>query len=302
MHNKYNMTKVEWICIVPDCKSNSRVPGHFFSKNVTLSDKWREAINNNIISNTSSEELRKYRVCHLHFLPDDYIYTQNRPRLKHNAVPSVNIYNSIETNTVETHDTNITEPHSHFETSVSDLLNEQCGTSTQTNTQTDNELQSKISSYTNEISTSNTEYVETNESQNIPNDSINEVIDRPSTPKTSRSILASITRQSQLTPKARKIYRRAVMLAKERNQMKAQVVRYKQRLKDAKKFADAQFCKKFNTLTPTQRLFFNMQLKNVKYSPKVNYKKLFNELKSSLQSTCPKRSSIYLKNICFKLQ
>lgn len=92
------------------------------------------------------------------------------------------------------------------------------------------------------------------------------------------------------------------MLAKERNQMKAQVVRYRQRLKDAKKFADTQFCNKFNTLTPTQKLFFNMQLKNVKYSPKVNYKKFFHELKSSLQSTCPKRSSIYLKNICFKLQ
>lgn len=91
------------------------------------------------------------------------------------------------------------------------------------------------------------------------------------------------------------------MLAKERNQMKAQVVRYKRRLKDAKNFADAQFCKKFNTLTPSQRLFFNMQLKNIKYSPKVDYKKLFNELKSSLQSTCPERSSIYLKNICFKL-
>lgn len=199
------MTKVEWICIVPGCKSNSRVPGHFFPKNPTLSYKWKEAINNNIISNILSEELRKYRVCHLHFMPGDYISSQNQRRLKHDAVPSVNIYNNIETNIVETHDTNITELHSQFETSVSDLLNEQCGTSTQTNTQSDNELQSKISGYTNEISTSNTERVETNASQNIQNNSINEVIDCPSTPKTSRSILASVTRQSQLTPKARKI-------------------------------------------------------------------------------------------------
>jgi len=44
------MAKVEWICIVPNCKSNSRVPGHFFPKNVTLSYKWKEAINNNIPS------------------------------------------------------------------------------------------------------------------------------------------------------------------------------------------------------------------------------------------------------------
>lgn len=52
------MAKVEWICIVSDCKSNSRVPGHFFPKNITLSSK-KEAINNSIISNVS-EELRKY--------------------------------------------------------------------------------------------------------------------------------------------------------------------------------------------------------------------------------------------------
>lgn len=132
------MAKVEWICIVSNCKSNSRVPGHFFPKNVTLSYKWKEAINNNIISNVSSEELRKYRVCHLHFLLDDYIYSRNRRRLKHNAVPSVNIYN-IETNIVETHDTNITELHSQVEIrEVSDLLNEQCETNTERNTKTDN--------------------------------------------------------------------------------------------------------------------------------------------------------------------
>ncbi|XP_011883937.1 PREDICTED: uncharacterized protein LOC105571075 [Vollenhovia emeryi] len=177
------MAKVNWICIVPGCKSNSRAPGHFFPKNVTLSCKWKEAINNNIISNVSSEELRKYRVCHVHFLPDDYIYSQNRRRLKHNAVPSVNIYN-IETNIAETHDTNITELHSQFEISeVSDLLNEQCGTSTQTNAKSNNELQSKISININEISTSNIECAETNVPQNIPNGSINEAINHPSAQK-----------------------------------------------------------------------------------------------------------------------
>jgi len=125
---------------------------------------------------------------------------------------------------------------------------------------------------------------------NIENNSINETINCPSAPKTSRTILASITRQSQLTPKARKVYKKAVILAKERNRMKAQVINYKRRLKDAKKFADVQFCKKFNNLILTQKLFFNMQLKNTKYSPKVFFKNLFNELKSSLQSSCPEQS------------
>jgi len=68
--------------------------------------------------------------------------------------------------------------------------------------------------------------------------------------------------------------------------MKVKEVNYKRRLKNAKKFADIQFCKQFNSLTPTQRLFFNMQLKNIKYSQKVYFKKLFNELKSLLQSMC----------------
>ena len=69
-------------------------------------------------------------------------------------MPSVNI-NNIEITIAETHGTDITELHSQVEIcEVSDLLNEQCGTSTQTNTKTDNELQSKISSSTNKITTS----------------------------------------------------------------------------------------------------------------------------------------------------
>lgn len=82
--------------------------------------------------------------------------------------------------------------------------------------------------------------------------------------------------------------------------MKRQIKDYKIRLKDAKKFANTQFCKKFNSLTSTQRLFFNMQLRNTKYSPKVDFKVLFNELKSVLQSSCPERSLHYLSNISFK--
>jgi len=42
--------------------------------------------------------------------------------------------------------------------------------------------------------------------------------------------------------------------------MKKQIIDYKTRLKDAKKLLNIQFCKKFNSLTPTQKLFFNMEL------------------------------------------
>lgn len=87
--------------------------------------------------------------------------------------------------------------------------------------------------------------------------------------------------QSHLTPKAQKIYK-TIMLAKQRNRMKRQITDYQTRLEDAKKFADTKFCKKFNNLTITQQLFFNMQLRNTKYVSKVHFKTLFNELKSSL--------------------
>lgn len=147
----------------------------------------------------------------MYFLFEDYIYTLNRRRLKDNAVSNVNIYN-IEAIEAGIYDTNITE-HSQFETNGSDLWNEQCGT----NIVTDNKLQSKISSDISEISINNLICVETGAfQQNIQNNSINETINRSSTSKISRSILASITRQSYLTPKTEKIYKEAIMLAKQK--------------------------------------------------------------------------------------
>jgi len=301
------MVKVEWICIVPGCKSNSRTPGHFFPKSPILSEKWKEAINNNIILNVSSEELRKYRVCHLHFLPEDYIYTQNRRRLKHNAVPSVNICNmQTVTGSTEINDAN-TEIN-NTNTEINDTNTEINDTNTEINDTNNTSIQLDLQSQTNtklhlqsqtsnepEPSTSNFICAETNMQNNQNN--ITNKVNSPS--KISRNILGSVTRQCHLTPKAQKIYKKAVTLAKEKNRMKRQIIDYKTRLKDAKKLSKTQFCKMFNSLTATQRLFFNMQLRNTKYAPKVHLKTLFDELKFSLQLTCPERSSQYLSNICF---
>jgi len=288
------MVKVKWICIVPGCKSNSRILGHFFSKNPILSEKWKEAISNNIILNVSSEELRKYRVCHLHFLPEDYIFTQKRRRLKHDAVPSVNIRNmqtvtgSTEINDANTeiNDTNTKINDTNNTTDIQLHLQSETNTELHLQSQTSNEPKP---------STSNFICAETN-MQNEQN-TITNMINNPS--RISRNILGSVTRQCHLTPKAQEIYKKAVTLAKERNRMKRQIIDYKTRLKDAKKLSNTQFCKMFNSLTPTQRLFFNMHLRNTKYAPKVHFKILFDELKSSLQATCPERSSQYLSNISF---
>ncbi|XP_039302190.1 uncharacterized protein LOC120357019 [Solenopsis invicta] len=285
------MVKVEWFCIVPSCKSNSRTPGHFFPKSPILSEKWKEAVNNSIILNISSEELRKYRVCHLHFLPEDYIYIQNRRRLKHNTVSSVNIYNTqTVTNSTEINDAN--RETNDANTEINDATDIQLHSQSETNTEL--HLQSQTSNEPGP-STSNFICAETN-MQNDQNNITNKV-NSPS--RISRNILGSVTRQRHLTPKAQKIYKKAVTLAKEKNRIKRQIIDYKTRLKDAKKLSNTQFCKKFNSLTPTQRLFFNMQLRNTKYAPKVHFKTLFNELKSSLESICPERSSQYFSNIYF---
>jgi len=309
------MVKVKWICIVPGCKSNSRIPGHFFPKNPILSEKWKEAISNNIILNVSSEELRKYRVCHLHFLPEDYIFTQKRQRLKHDAVPSVNIRNmqtvtgSTEINDANTEVNNANTEINDANSEINDANTEINDTNTEINdTNNTTDIQLHLQSETNtelhlqsqtsnepKPSTSNFICAETN-MQNEQN-TITNTINNPS--RISRNILGSVTRQCHLTPKAQEIYKKAVTLAKERNRMKRQIIDYKTLLKDAKKLSNTQFCKMFNSLTPTQRLFFNMQLRNTKYAPKVHFKILFDELKSSLQATCPERSSQYLSNISF---
>ncbi|XP_036139614.1 uncharacterized protein LOC118648110 isoform X2 [Monomorium pharaonis] len=302
---------VEWICIVPGCKSNSKAPGHFFPKNPKLSQKWKEIVNNSILLNLSSEELTKYRVCHLHFLPEDYIYSLNRRRLKHNSVPRVNIsymhtvniesgqntteqhsHNAVpieniyntqtvntevndiniteqhlqpETNTIELHlqlEPNITEQHSQSEISTAELHLQTGSTTTELHSQ------SQESNQSNEIFTSNFLCAEKNPLQNDQNNITNNTVNCPSTSRNSRNILESVTRQCHLTPKAQKIYKKAIMLAKERNRMKSRIIDYKTRLKDAKKLLNSPFCKQFNSLTPTQRLFFNMQLRNTNYSPK----------------------------------
>lgn len=282
---------------MPGCKSNSKVPGHFFPKNPILSVKWKEVVNNSIISNASSEDLRKFRVCHLHFLPEDYIYSLNRRRLKHNAVPSLNICN-IQTVNTEINDVNMTEQQSRSEICTTELDLE-----SETNT-TELHLQPQTSHGSNEShQTCTNDFIreETSALQTDQDNIANEIINRPSTPSTSRNILGSITRKNHLTPTAQKLYKKAVGLTKERNRMKRQIAHYKIRLADARKFSNTQFCHKFNSLTPTQQLFFNMQLRNTKYNSKVNNEMLFNELKSTLKLICPERSSQYLNNISFEL-
>jgi len=248
----------------------------------------------------------------LHFLPEDYIITQKRRRLKHDAVPSVNIRNmqtvtgSTEINDANTEvnnaNTEINDANSEINdanTEINDANSEINDTNTEINdtnteindTNNTTDIQLHLQSETNtelhlqsqtsnepKPSTSNFICAETNMQNEQNTITHTNMINNPS--RISRNILGSVTRQRHLTPKAQEIYKKAVTLAKERNRMKRQIIYYKTRLKDAKKLSNTQFCKMFNSLTPTQRLFFNMQLRNTKYAPKVHFKILFDELKS----------------------
>ena len=166
----------------------------------------------------------------MHFLPEDYIYSQTHRRLKYNAVPNINICN-IQTVNTEMNDTSMTEQHSRSIIRATDNeLHLQCNINTiklllqsktniqhtnvqhsgsETNTTelllqsetniTELHLQSQTSNESNETS-SNFICAETSALQNdqnhIKNNNTNNC---PSTPKTSKNILGSITRQRHLT-------------------------------------------------------------------------------------------------------
>ncbi|XP_076286779.1 uncharacterized protein LOC143212183 [Lasioglossum baleicum] len=77
------------VCVVPGCKSGSKVPGHFFPKDAVRALQWKEAVNSSRLDGLSDQEFKKCYVCALHFTEDDVIPTLVRRKLKHNAVPSL---------------------------------------------------------------------------------------------------------------------------------------------------------------------------------------------------------------------
>ncbi|KYN18388.1 hypothetical protein ALC57_09329 [Trachymyrmex cornetzi] len=87
-------TKIGWKCIIPGCKSSAKSPGHYFPKNNDIIKKWLEVVSVPWLLNLPEEEIRKCRICHLHFSENSYIFSLNRRRLKHNAIPSQNLSSS----------------------------------------------------------------------------------------------------------------------------------------------------------------------------------------------------------------
>lgn len=307
------MGKIGWKCVISQCTSNTKIPGHFFPKNQKITKKWLDIISVPELNSLSEEAIRKCKVCHLHFSPDSYIFSLNRRRLKHDALPTLNLYHQTEdipqpstnaqdnitlNNGIQLNEENVNNiivEEQHVDTQVENLNSPSLPTHTliveeeqHVETQIENTPKSsRLSTYTRIVKEK--QDIET-QIENTPNSSHLSI-------HAKRSILGSVTRKNLLTPKARQLYNKTLTLRKRNVALQSNLLSYKQRLKYATKFSDHIFFKKYQTLTNSQKLFINMQLKNVKKSPKVHFPTFCKNMTSALKSVCGKHASVFLNNI-----
>ncbi|XP_076286651.1 uncharacterized protein LOC143212123 [Lasioglossum baleicum] len=79
----------KYTCVVPDCKSNGKVPAHSFPKDPVRVLEWKKAICSPQVDELLNENLKHLRICALHFKEDDVIPTLVRRKLREDAVPSL---------------------------------------------------------------------------------------------------------------------------------------------------------------------------------------------------------------------
>lgn len=293
------MGKIGWKCVVPNCTSNTKAPGHFFPKQQTIAKKWLDVISVPELNSLSEEEIRKCRICHLHFSPDDYIFSLNRRRLKYDAVPSLNLLQRIENSsdnvqlieninmteqqfeTQLVENRNITEQH--IETQLVENMNM---TEQQFETQIRNTP--KSSRFTTQV---RKQHIDTQINKTPKNSCLSKHI--------RRRILGSVTRKNLLTPKARQLYTKSLILRKRNIALRSNLVSYKKRLKYATKFSDEIFFKRYQTLTSSQKTFINMQIKNIRKKTKVHFPTFLKNMILTIKQVCGKHASVFLQNLDF---
>jgi len=286
--------KISWKCVITGCTSPAKAPGHYFPKNKELMKKWLKAISIPWMSNLSENEIRKCRICHLHFSENAYIFTLNRRRLKHNAISTEN----LSTGTTEIHDTSQFSMSEVQEKNTTFKINMQCNESIE---RIGNDISQPSTSQVHEkdsvLETNiNIDMLE-NKTQQEARQCDSEILN---TPKrfNRRTILDNITRKDHLTPIAKRLYIKSRTFQKQNNILRRKLVHYKHRLKYATRFSSLTFFKKYSTLTNTQRMFIEMQIKNLNKKSKVNFSAFCTKIKSALKSICnDKHASIFLKNI-----
>ena len=77
-------------CIVPGCNSTRQVKNHVFPKDEVQGRLWVEAVSSPVFNGLTYKQIYdlKYRVCHLHFLKDDYVCGP-RNLFKQKPIPSL---------------------------------------------------------------------------------------------------------------------------------------------------------------------------------------------------------------------
>lgn len=306
------MGKFGWKCVIPQCTSNTMTPGHLFPKNKKITNKWLDIISVPELNSLSEEDIRKCKVCHLHFSPESYIFSLNRRRLKHDALPTLNLYHQTEDipqPSTNDQDNTILNNSIHLnEENVNNIIVEE----QHVDTQVENPNSSRLPTHT--LTVEKEQHIEA-QKENTPKSSrlptYTRIIEEQhietqieNTPKNShlsvhakRSILGSVTRKNLLTPKARQLYNKTLTFRKRNIALQSNLLSYKQRLKYATKFSDHIFFKKYQTLTNSQRIFINMQLKNMKKRGKVHFPTFCKSMTSALKSVCGKHASVFLNNI-----
>lgn len=286
--------KAKWKCIIPHCPSPARAPGHYFPKNKELMKKWLEAVSISWISNLSEEEIKKCRICHLHFDEKSYIFSLHRRRLKHDAIPNQNL-EQIRTDDSDQVPLNQVQEANTLEN------NTQCHEMTQTVETNISPMNLPSTSQVQEenITLENNTHIDQENQRTQPLDL--EITMPKSSHLTSRArrpILGGITRKKSLNPIAKEMYNKCRMLTKQNNALRKNHISYKQRLKYATKFTTLHFWKKYSALSNTQKLFIDMQIKNIRKKPKVNFSKFCSKIKSALKSVCnDEHVSVFLENI-----
>lgn len=314
------MATRNWKCVITGCTSPAKAPGHYFPKNKELMKKWLEAISISWLLNLPENEIRKCRICHLHFNENDYIFTLNRRRLKHNAIPH-NLQGGVIENNCQllpnTSQASTNQPNtSQF--STSQLSTSQPSTSQSSQSQEENTFEIQYDENI-EIIESDFNTKESNMSQVHEKDTPllkNNIFQKETqqeaqlsniqilnTPKRSnhinhRSILGSITRKAHLTPTARKLYEKSKVFKKQNSILRRNLIDYKRRFKYATKFSSLLFFKKYSALSYTQKMFIEMQIRNLNKKPKVNFSAFCIKIKSALKIICnDKHLSVFLENI-----
>ncbi|XP_066582225.1 uncharacterized protein [Prorops nasuta] len=84
------MPRALYFCCVPGCNSGSRVPGHFIPKK-SIAEKWVKAIKNPKLYGLTIDQLKRYRVCHKHFLEECVLPDYASRRLREGTIPTLNL-------------------------------------------------------------------------------------------------------------------------------------------------------------------------------------------------------------------